>query len=84
MTRIIDKNTAVSIGFILSVVGGAAWISSWMTRVESRLEVIEVSISAENGPMGDRWRAYDMRMWADSLEAMNPDLHVPVVREPPK
>ncbi len=76
----LDKGTTISIGLLIVVLGAVVYLSQWMARVDAKLESLDGKISdVRERETADRWRGHDMRVWAASLGAMNPDLKVPVV-----
>ena len=88
----IDRNTAISIGLLVTLVGGVIaivmFINSQFAALKmdysSRFRTIELTLSQMNTKIlrfeygtEDRWKGKDMKIWALELQRDNPELVVP-------
>jgi hypothetical protein len=75
---------ALAVTAILAAIGITATFSSAATRLDVRLDSIEVTLSQLGEQIriaaADRWRRADMIQWAELLAAKNPTLIVPVTK----
>jgi len=92
-TRIISTNTALNLGLVVTLLGGAWFASRWGTRMEDKLdhsvELLELKIDRLRTDIqahtNDRWWRVEqlryhgaLRQWSELLGARNPDIVMPV------
>lgn len=78
---IISGNASVSLSLLITagavivpMILGYISMTTSLTRIESRLDMIEVKQAQQ---LNDRWSRSEMRAWATLIEATNPELEVP-------
>ena len=77
----ISKESLLSIGIVVVLVGVAFTTGSKLTAIENGVAQNQVSIMRVKEMVeeatADRWKASDMRRWVEALEVLNPNLKIP-------
>lgn len=91
-TPTINKQSAVSIGLALALIGGAFFLGLQLAGIKYQMQQLETNFGYElrtiNAKMDfldakvdkatdDRWTAKDAQTFAGLLQALNPKLNVP-------
>jgi len=70
--KAITKDTAVSIGVAIIMLGAMWWLNDQLHSINLQLLNIRMSIV-------DRWGGKDMKIWSQELQIKNPAISVPSV-----
>lgn len=81
----ITKQTGLSIGLVLAVLGSGlfGWdrLDERLTGIETELREQRYLIRSIIERQGDRWTASDMSIWVERLKSKNPTLDMPEIRD---
>ena len=66
----ITKETLMPLGMVILLCGGVVWISSQLSLIHNKLELLESSLE-------EQWTKRDMENWGLKLKLENPDIEIP-------
>jgi len=66
----ITKETLMPLGMVIMLCGGVVWISSQLSLIHNKLELLESSLE-------EQWTKRDMENWGLKLKLENPDIEIP-------
>jgi len=72
--NVLSKETLMPMGMVIALCGGVVWISSQLTNINYKLDMLENSLD-------EQWTQRDMENWGLKLKLENPDIIVPGVIE---
>jgi len=72
--NVLSKETLMPMGMVVALCGGVVWISSQLTNINYKLDMLENSLD-------EQWTQRDMENWGLKLKLENPDIIVPGVIE---
>jgi hypothetical protein len=68
--NVLSKETLMPMGMVVALCGGVVWISSQLTNINYKLDMLENSLD-------EQWTQRDMENWGLKLKLENPDIIVP-------
>jgi len=72
--NVLSKETLMPMGMVVALCGGVVWISSQLTNINYKLDMLENSLD-------EQWTQRDMENWGLKLKLENPDIIVPGIVE---
>ena len=66
----ISKETLMPLGMVMLLCGGVVWISSQLSLIHNKLELLESSLE-------EQWTKRDMENWGLKLKLENPEIKIP-------
>ena len=68
----LSKDTLMPLGMVIALCGGVVWISSQLTNINYKLDMLEESLE-------EQWTKRDMENWGLKLKLENPTITIPGV-----
>jgi len=72
--NVLSKETLMPMGMVVALCGGVVWISSQLTNINYKLDMLENSLD-------EQWTQRDMENWGLKLKLENPEIIVPGIVE---
>ena len=66
----LSKETLMPLGMVILLCGGVVWISSQLSLIHNKLELLESSLE-------EQWTKRDMENWGLKLKLENPEIKIP-------